>query len=109
MRLKKDQMEQQSERMADGRWNDWEWEKNGVQSGDQWEEQNDRSATLCVCVYECVRGGGGLSYQCLIDFVLNCNSIHLSVFPSEWPSVANGRGMGIKKRGKSVSGEQKMK
>lgn len=48
MRLRKGQMEQLSERMAYGRWNDWEWENNCYEGRDLWEEQNDHSATLCV-------------------------------------------------------------
>lgn len=88
----KGQMEWLSERMADGM----------TESGRMMAMKPricERSWMICMGAYIdmwvwCVRGGGGLSYQCLIVFVLNCNSTGLPVAPLRWPSVANGRGMG---------------
>ena len=40
-----------------------------------------RCVRVCVCVCGVRGGGGGLSYQCLIVFVLNCNYVGLPVAP----------------------------
>lgn len=58
--------------MADGM---TEWVNDGDRGRVLIEEKNES----CVC--DCVRGASGLSHQCLIVFVSNCNSIGLPVAP----------------------------